>query len=81
MNPEVNSMQKYRYTDSGDSDNPWRLTPEEAQELEAIRRDAMLRHEAKRKAARRRGRMDYPMLPYECSWAYEQEFRTKRRYG
>ncbi len=58
-----------------------RLTTEEQQQLDAIQTAAKIRHERERKAARKRGRVDYPMLPYECSWAYEQEFRRSIRKG
>jgi hypothetical protein len=47
--------------------------------LDEIKRLAKIRHEKARLAARRRGRKDFPMLPYECSWAYEEEYR--RKYG
>jgi hypothetical protein len=49
------------------------------QRLEEVKRLAKIRHEKERKAARRRGRKDFPMLPYECSWAFEEEF--KRKHG
>lgn len=45
--------------------------------LEEVKRLAKIRHERERRAARRRGRKDFPMLPYECSWAYEEEYRRK----
>jgi hypothetical protein len=54
------------------------MTPEMAIELEKIRAAAKERHELNRKAALKRGRKDFPMLPYECSWAYEMEFIRKR---
>jgi len=47
--------------------------------LEEVKRLAKIRHEKERKAARRRGRKDFPMFPYECSWAFEEEF--KRKHG
>lgn len=56
-----------------------RLTPAEEQELQTIRAAAVIRHERNRKAARRRGRHDFPLLPYECSWAFEVEFLQQRR--
>jgi hypothetical protein len=56
-----------------------KLTEEEAAELERIRTAAKIRHEKARKAARQRGRLDFPDLPYECSWAYEEEFRNRKR--
>jgi hypothetical protein len=56
-----------------------RFTPEEEKQLEEIRTQAKIDHEKNRKAARRQGRKDFPDLPYECSWAYEQEFRRKVR--
>jgi len=67
-----------------------KFTPEEQAKLEAIRVKARARHERERKAAAKRGRKDYPMLPYECSWAYEEQFRRavrnpapepRRRFG
>jgi hypothetical protein len=56
-----------------------RLTPAEQAQLDAIQADAKIRHEKARKAAKRRGRTDFPDLPYECSWAYEEEFRNRVR--
>lgn len=50
------------------------LTPTEQQALQLIRHYAKLRHERTRKAALQRGRRDFPDFPFECSWAYEQEF-------
>jgi len=52
-----------------------RLTEEQHEELQRIRAAAIIRHEKRRKQARREGRMSFPTLPYECSWAYEEEFR------
>jgi hypothetical protein len=52
-----------------------KLTPDEQARLDGIHRAARIRHEKARKAAKRRGRHDFPLEPYECSWAYEQEFR------
>lgn len=51
-----------------------RLSPALQTKLDGIRSAAKVRHEKTRKAARRNGRVDFPMLPYECSWAYEQQF-------
>lgn len=56
-----------------------RLTPAEEQELQGIRTKAKVRHEKARKAAKKRGRKDFPDLPFECSWAYEEQFRRERR--
>jgi len=42
---------------------------------------AKVRHEKKRKSEKARGREDFPLLPYECSWAYEQAFRDKKLAG
>lgn len=53
------------------------LSAELESKLEAIRVQARIRHELARKACRARGRVDFPLLPYECSWAYEQEFFRK----
>jgi hypothetical protein len=67
-----------------------KFTPEEQAKLEAIRVKTRARHERERKAAAKRGRKDYPLLPYECSWAYEEQFRRevsnpapepRRRFG
>ncbi len=49
--------------------------------LDEIKRLAKIRHEKARRAARRRGRKDFPMLPYECSWAFEEEFRRKHAHN
>lgn len=57
-----------------------RLTDDEVKELEEIRQAARILHEKERKAARGRGRKDFPASPYECSWAYEQEFFRSKRY-
>jgi len=46
--------------------------------LENIRIRARKRHELARKAAKARGRLDFPMLPYECSWSFEMEFDRQR---
>ena len=43
-------------------------------ELLEIKTAAKVRHEKARRAAKARGRMDFPDLPYECSWAFETEF-------
>lgn len=56
-----------------------RLTEDEENQLAVIRKDAKKRHEKARRAARKRGRKDFPDLPFECSWAYEQQFRRKSR--
>lgn len=50
---------------------------ENQQELKLIQDAAKLRHKKARKAASNRGRKDFPLLPYECSWAFEEEFRRK----
>jgi hypothetical protein len=55
------------------------LSAVEQKELESIQAKAKVRHEKARKAAAKRGRKDYPMLPYECSWAFEQEFRREKQ--
>lgn len=51
-----------------------RLSPAAQSLLEKIRQDARTRHERNRKAAAKRGRVDFPLLPFECSWAYETQF-------
>lgn len=57
----------------------FKLTPNEQFDLDTIRSKAKIKHEKARRAAKQRGRKDYPLLPYECSWAYEMEFfRTAR---
>ena len=56
-----------------------RLTPAEAADLETIREEARERHARARKAAAKRGRIDFPDLPVECSWAYEVQFLRSRR--
>jgi hypothetical protein len=50
------------------------ITPEAGAELNRIKKDARAAHERARKAAKQRGRLDFPDLPFECSWAYEEEF-------
>ena len=54
-----------------------RLSPSAEAELREIQTAAKVRHEKARKAAKRRGRLDFPDLPYECSWAYEEAFRQR----
>ena len=56
-----------------------KLTPVEQNKLDAIRVTARVRHELERKAARKRGRIHFPPLPFECSWAYEEQFRRTIR--
>lgn len=51
------------------------MTPEQEDLLFKIREQAKKRHEVARKSAAKRGRRDFPDLPFECSWAYEQKFR------
>lgn len=53
------------------------LSVSERIKLSDIQSAAKVRHEKARKAARKKGRKDYPMLPYECSWAFEEEFRKE----
>ena len=55
------------------------LTTEEQIKLEEIRKEARIRHHKAKNAAYARGRKDFPLLPFECSWAYEQEFMRKIR--
>ena len=59
--------------------NPLRLTKTEMDLLDTIKAKARIRHEKERRSARQRGRMEYPLLPWECSWAYEEEFRRRVR--
>ncbi len=47
--------------------------------LSEIKKEAKVRHEKARKAAAARGRKDFPLLPYECSWAYEQQYDREHR--
>lgn len=54
------------------------MTETQAAALEAIRVVARKRHEKARKAARQRGRKDFPALPFECSWAFEQQWLRGR---
>jgi hypothetical protein len=56
-----------------------RLTEVEQGTLDVIKQAAKVRHEKARHAARQNGRHDFPMLPFECSWAYEQEFHRIMR--
>jgi hypothetical protein len=56
-----------------------RLTAAEQSKLDQIQTAARLRHEKARQAAAKRGRHDFPLLPYECSWAFEEEFRRRER--
>ena len=51
------------------------FTAAEKAVLESIKKAAIIRHEKERKAAARRGRKDFPALPFECSWAFEEKFR------
>ena len=57
--------------------NHLQLDERDEKELEAIRAVARKRHEKARRAAKKQGR-NFPLLPYECSWAYEEEFRKSR---
>lgn len=56
------------------------LSPEQLKELKDIQSKAKAKHDKAYKAAKARGR-DYPLLPYECSWAYEMEFRRSKNNG
>jgi len=47
--------------------------------LAQIIKEAKGRHEKARKAAKQRGRHSFPMLPYEASWAFEQEYDRHNR--
>lgn len=42
--------------------------------LAKIKDQARERHEKARRAAKARGRVDFPLFPYECSAAHEHEF-------
>ena len=53
-----------------------RLTPNQEAELKEIRRKAKERHEKARRKAKKQGR-SFPDMPFECSRAYEEEFRRK----
>ena len=56
-----------------------RLTEEEKSALQKIIAEAKVRHEKKRQALARRGRGSFPDLPFECSWAFEEEYRKTCR--
>lgn len=56
-----------------------RLTPSEEQALETVRVAARARHSRAKAAAKKRGRLDFPLFPFECSWAYEEQFRREVR--
>ena len=56
-----------------------RFTAAEVEELRRIQKNAKRRHEVTRLAAEASGRHDFPLLPRECSWSYEEEFRRKVR--
>ena len=49
--------------------------------INEIRVVAKIRHEKARKAAKKRGRNDFPMLPIECSWAFEMAFARNYANG
>jgi hypothetical protein len=55
------------------------FTPAQQAQLDAIKQAARVRHEKARKAAAKRGRKDFPLLPFECSWAFEEQFRRQLR--
>jgi hypothetical protein len=48
--------------------------------LTEIENASRIRHEKARKAARAKGR-DFPSIPFECSWAFEEQFRRETRLG
>lgn len=56
-----------------------KFTPAEQAQLDIIRAKAKQRHEFGRLAALKRDRKDWPMLPFECSWSYEEQFRRQVR--
>jgi hypothetical protein len=58
-----------------------KLTADEEMRLAAIRIAARDAHDLARRQAARRGRKDFPAAPYECSWAYEEQFRRQARAG
>jgi len=59
------------------------LTAEEAAQLEAIRVEARARfekwkvQETRRRALEGLKKRDFPLSPFECSWAYEQQFTSQ----
>ena len=55
-----------------------RLTAEEEAELAEIRRLAKIRHEKARRAAATRGRHDFPLFPFEDSWAFGIQFTSEK---
>lgn len=71
----------YKKLGEGTLPDSMKLSPEEQSELDSIRSAARERHERARKAAKARGRHDFPESPYESSWAFEQEFRRNKRKG
>jgi hypothetical protein len=58
-----------------------RLTHEEHFELSNIRRLAKVRHNKARLAVAAKGRHNFPYLPFECSWAFKEQFRRNIRQG
>lgn len=58
-----------------------RFTAEEQSQLDKIKIKAKDRHNKARKAAKASGRDSFPELPYECSWAFENEFMRESRSG
>jgi len=56
------------------------MTNEQQKQLEQIQAKAKVRHEENRKKATRQGR-DFPLLPYECSWAFEEYYRKSLLEG
>lgn len=54
-----------------------RLDAVDQAELEQIQKVARARLEKYRKARAVKG-LDAPLLPFECSWTYEEEFRRSK---
>jgi hypothetical protein len=44
--------------------------------LEQVRIIACTRHAKRAKSAKKQGR-DFPLFPYECSWAFEEEWKRR----
>ena len=55
-----------------------RLAPHEQAELDRIKDAARERHREVYKARTKRG-LPYPESPFECSWAFEEQFRRSLR--
>lgn len=52
-----------------------KLTPEEQKQLNRLRLAEDVKYQCWVQRERRRGRKDFPLVPYHMSWAFEMEFR------